>query len=434
MYQTTSEYICKGKNEFTNIVFDDEFKNLALQQIVTAQDVNSPFYLSKLTSYELYHDYLRVYFLRKYNKKPTQTDNLAFILLLTYPERMIKTFKNFKDLKLAFNNITEDSDFESSGFQIDETGTTTCICNEDIINVHIFQNKYSGISIQLGSVCNDRYGLISKNDEKYKSTCKKIKEAKERKKEREQGLPEGYFENERKRIKEEKDQNKLAKNMAKELNKLNKKAKEYDINSCLFCEKKCIYNLKFKLCICSVCIPEKIKENKRYLCNRIKNKHPKPLVNYYCVEECVYCDVKFISENNCELCCDCCLNVKIKNCKMCKDAFCIGLNNNDEYCEDCETQVENCLNCSITIYKNIATKQFGKCDKCYYRFINKLVLIECRDCEESFEVPEKEKWRTYCNDCYKDNLDDYKCVICQYTFKRLNYQTWKTKCIDCYKI
>jgi hypothetical protein len=270
MYQITSEYTCERKADFTNIVLNDEFKCLVLQQIVTAQDSNSPFYLSNLTSYELYHDYLRAHFLRKYNKKPTQTDNLAFILLLTYPPQMVQTFKNFKDLKFAFNNITEDSDFESSGFQIDETGTTTCICNEPIKNVHIFQNKYSGISVQLGSVCNDRYGLISKNDEKYKSTCKKIKEAKERKKEREEGLPEGYFKNERKKSKEQKEEEKIKKNMEKDLNKLNKRSKEYDINSCLFCEKKCIYKLNLKLCICSECISEKIKEHKRSLCNRIK--------------------------------------------------------------------------------------------------------------------------------------------------------------------
>lgn len=149
-------------------------------------------------TYEDYHKLLTEYFRIKYNKKPTQTDNLAFVLLLSYPENMILQMNSFKDIKMAFNNLGEDSDFECIGFRIGMNGEkNTCVCNEHIKNIHIFRNKFSGISFQIGSVCNDRYGLISKQDANYKSTCNKIKEHKEKEKERNNNLPEGYYENER---------------------------------------------------------------------------------------------------------------------------------------------------------------------------------------------------------------------------------------------
>jgi len=34
---------------------DEELVQLALRECVTAQDTNRPFYLSKLSSYEIYH-------------------------------------------------------------------------------------------------------------------------------------------------------------------------------------------------------------------------------------------------------------------------------------------------------------------------------------------------------------------------------------------
>ena len=144
--------ICK--NEFTNIILDEEFKKLVYKEIITAQDVNSPFYLSKLRNYQVYHDALKEYFIRFYGKNPTQTDNLAFTILLTYPKECIERLNNFTDLKLAFNNRLEESDFESSGFTIYQGfGEANCICNEKIMNVHIFRNKYSNMNIQWFVCC-----------------------------------------------------------------------------------------------------------------------------------------------------------------------------------------------------------------------------------------------------------------------------------------
>ena len=136
------------------------------------------YYLSKQSTYESYHAELKKYFNKKYDKKPSQTDNLAFIILLTYPEKNINNLTSVKDLKLAFNNKEEDSDFKPFGFEVGEYDEHTCICNEPICNVHRFQNIYSGMVINIGSVCNLSYGLaIKQSDIKPKlisSTGKKV--------------------------------------------------------------------------------------------------------------------------------------------------------------------------------------------------------------------------------------------------------------------
>jgi hypothetical protein len=131
------------KFDNTNIILDSQFKELVYKQCEIAQNPHSMFYLSKLSSFEIYHDELKKYLKIKFNKKPTQTDNLAFILLLTYPISMIKVFQSFKDLKLAFNSDLDESDFKDMGFTIDETMFSTCICNEPLMNIHIFQNIHS---------------------------------------------------------------------------------------------------------------------------------------------------------------------------------------------------------------------------------------------------------------------------------------------------
>ena len=200
-----------SKLDRTNIILDDAFKELLYKTINLTQDPTSMFNLNRLCSYEMYHILLEKHFIKFYGKKPTQTDNLAFILLLTYPKQHIARLNKIDDLKLAFNNRLEESDFIAKGFEINEGfgSGPTCICNENIMYIHIFQNIYSGINIQLGSVCNERYGLINKSDPHYKSNCKKITEYKERAKERNEGKPEGYYENERNDRKREKAEAKL---------------------------------------------------------------------------------------------------------------------------------------------------------------------------------------------------------------------------------
>lgn len=381
-----------ARRDFTNIVLDEDFKEFLFKQIKTAHDFRGDGHISSLLTYEIYHQQLKRYFNQKYNKAPTKTDKFAFVLLLTYPETIIKTLTSIKELKLAFNNEKEESDFEPFGFEIHDTNDdTTCICSHPIQNNHIFINRYSGYRIRVGSDCNERYGLISKNDSKYKSTCKKIKEHIERKKEREEGKPEGYYENER-------NKNKESKRIEKELKKLNKNKDgiKYIHKECIYCQTCGIYNSK-DLRICNKCFIKEQQNEKRKINNLILNA-----VNGYCL----YCENDFISVNN-ELCHNCCIkNIKIQKCKICKTRFCGSAI--DTFCSDCENLTE-CITCKINIYKGDAEKQSNRCSACFRRFKSKLVLNICECCEDSFEVPETQGWKKYCSiSCLKDDSSPYK--------------------------
>jgi len=422
-----------SKNEFTNVILNEELKQLVYKEINTAQDINSPFYLSKLTSYEIYHDELKNHFIRLYGKKPTQTDNLAFMLLLTYPKKNIERFKNFTDLKLAFNNRSEESDFESIGFTIfDGFGEANCICNEDIMNVHIFRNKYSGVNIQLGSVCNTRYGLISKNDPYFKSTCKKIKEYKEKEKERVEGKPEGYYENERRvkkqlaeELKLKKIEEKETKKREKELNKLNKKEPgSFKIKNCMLCNKEGIYKIT-ETVICSMCISTEIKSNQNILNYYIRNNKA--------YSDCVSCELEFVNIKNksCELCKQCRKIWTFEKCKMCPENFLKQKDINDLYCLDCDSKITNCIDCKRDILE-----PSNRCYKCEYKFTNNLYSFICNYCEKEEYITEKELWKTKlkiknCKECYKKLIKEINCILCNNTFKILPHETWKTKCREC---
>jgi hypothetical protein len=423
--------ICK--NEFTNIILDEELKKLVYKEIVMAQDVNSPFYLSKLRNYQVYHDDLKEHFIRFYGKKPTQTDNLAFMLLLSYPKERIERFKNFTDLKLAFNNRLEESDFESSGFTIYQGfGEANCICNENIMYVHIFKNKYSNMSIQLGSVCNSRYGLISKNDPTFKSTCKKINEHREAEKERREGLPEGFYKKEKQDKKQKKEEDKLKKQeeqeskiREKELNKLNKKEPgSFKITNCAACDKVGIYR-NDEITICSSCIPCKVKTNLKIMRNSLNIE----IEEAY--KECVNCNRKFIDVNsNTELClcaiCD--ENWCLKKCEMCPEKFLKQKTVTDLCCLDCDEKITNCIDCNKKIFK-----PSERCKECCRRFTNNLCVIKCQECDKEVEIDKKlKKIKKNCSDCYKNNLTCVDCVSCKISFKRFKKDTYIKKCKTCY--
>ena len=92
------------KYELTQLELTDDFKELIFKEMKYAQDINSPFYLSNRYNYNEYHDVLKKYFIKKYNRSPSQTDNLAFIMLLSYPKAYVEKIKSFKEIKIAFNN------------------------------------------------------------------------------------------------------------------------------------------------------------------------------------------------------------------------------------------------------------------------------------------------------------------------------------------
>ena len=415
----------------TNIILNEEFKKLVYKEIITAQDTNSVLYLGKRISYEMYHDILKKHFIKFYGKKPTQTDNLAFMLLLTYPKKNIEMFQTFTDLKLAFNNISEESDFESNGFTIyDAFGQANCICNENIMNAHIFRNKYSGVTIQLGSVCNKKYGLISKNDPRYKSTCKKIKEHKEKEKERNENKPEGYYENERQYKKQEKEELKLKqieeniwKKMKKELNKLNKKnIGIFIIKHCLLCCKEGIYKTVEPF-ICSTCVFTEIKIKKISLNINIKQNKA--------YDECLLCYEEFININKKtqNLCKKCQQKWCLEKCKMCPEKFLKHKIISDLYCPDCDDNLSKCIDCHRDILK-----PSQRCYKCEYKFTNNLDLIICKYCKKEVYLKKGETWKKNCTDCYIKLVETKKCIIsdCDNTIKVMPSETWRTKCRDCY--
>lgn len=440
--------------DITNILFDENFKKFMCKEIITAQDPDSKYYISHQISYGFYHLALQIFFEKNnYNKKPSKTDNLAFLLLLTYPERMILEFKNFKDLKLSFNNFSEESDFNDECLIIDESSTRTCICNERIKYVHKFRNKYSSISFQIGSICNERYGLISKNDPNYKSNCQKIKEYQERQREIKEGLSIGYYEQlrnaekvlklqqkmERELNKKIKDQEKLMKRekkQQKEEEKLMAQEDEHikqlmitnNYKKCIICRKEGLYNKYCKLTICNKCVNNKDKNKKNLINNEIFNKKRE-----YKEDECLNCENKFIYRCKGILkhfCGNCEKKYKILKCSLCPNEYMDEINSTDIFCNICDEKSKNCIDCKHKFL--LENTNLLRCKICEYRFINKIKIKICQGCYEEFEIKENENWKTYCCECFKDNLCSVKCPICGLTFKKLPNQEWKKTCTECY--
>ena len=453
----------KKRREFTNIIIDDEFKKLIISVAETAQDPNNMYYLSKQSTYESYHTELKKYFNKKYDKKPSQTDNLAFIILLTYPEKNINNFTSVKDLKLAFNNKEEDSDFKPFGFEVGEYDEHTCICNEPICNVHRFQNIYSGMVINIGSVCNLRYGLINKNDPTYKSNDKKIKEYKEKQREKVENKPEGFYENlrqedkkskvELKNIKKENklmmEEDKLSKKTEKlindELKRLNKKIPgSYLSKKCYFCKSDTIFKNTEKLLLCSKCCPSHQKQKKQRFINSIQNIRECTKCKHYFVnnkgifvklcdmcyklKECVSCEKDFTGQN--DLCLECEKVYNMKKCQLCPFNFIVSHKSNDLYCDECDKNLIKCIDCKRDILKN--SRNNTRCYTCGIRFVDKITVNTCEYCDDEFEVKENEKWKTCCSDCYFDNRTLEKCHDCNDYFKKMKNENWRTRCGPCY--
>ena len=436
-----------GKLYETSIQLNDiEFKNLVLKYSKLAQDPRDFGFLSHLKTYGIYHEALKEFLIAKHGKKPTQCDNLAFVLLLTYPENKIIEFTSVKDLKLAFNSLTAESDFDSVGFLVsDDFDYNSCVCNKHIINIHRFCNIYTGISINIGSDCNETYGLISKDNPNYKSTCKKIKEHKEKEREKAEGKPEGFYENERAMKKLEKEEEKLRKEeeklrkerekeikiMEKEIKQLNKKcgANVYESNKCVICQINFIHNKQ--ICcvrICSKCFKNEDKDKKYKLNNNLKNIK---------IDECLNCDKKSCFIKN-DLCKECHKICKLNKCKMCPDKFLSELVSNDLYCPPCDENIIKCIDCKkVDVLKNSNIR----CYKCDFNFINKITIKKCKHCDDEFGVNEQNKWMTHCEDCRKKG--HYKkeekktiskfCQHCECLFIVSEEKKFRTFCDDCCK-
>lgn len=418
----------KKRSEFTSIILDSEMKELIIRESKTAQDPNHQNFIANHRSYEIFHNDLKDFMVKKYNKKPTQTDNLAYLLLLGYPEDKIRNFTSMKDLKLAFIDDDEESDFTSIGFTRTDESENTCICNEPICNVHRFQNKHSGIAFNIGSKCNNRYGLISKKNTEYKSNDKKLKDFLENERERKEGLPEGFYEKERQDKKQKKEEDKLkklqekeSKKREKELNKLNKKQPgSFKITNCAVCNKESIYKTN-DIKVCSTCVSSKIKLMRNYLNIEIRRN------NAY--KECVNCNCEFIDvKNNTQLCNVCDENWCLEKCKMCPEKFLKQKTVTDLYCLDCDEKITKCIDCKRDILK--PTERCGDCD---HKFKNNLDSIICKYCKKEEFVKKGETWKKNCKDCYKKLVVTKQCITsnCYNTVTVMPDESWKTKCRSC---
>jgi hypothetical protein len=78
-------------NKKTKIILTNDFKELVYEQMELAQNTHGMFYLSKLSTYDIFHEELKRFFIKHYDKIPNQCDNLSFVLLLTYPKYIIET-------------------------------------------------------------------------------------------------------------------------------------------------------------------------------------------------------------------------------------------------------------------------------------------------------------------------------------------------------
>ena len=447
----------KNKSDKINFELNDEVKEIIYKELKEAQDFTSPYNLSIRTEYKAFHVRLDNYFKSKgFKNKPTKTDYLAWILLLTYPKDKIRCLENISDLNIHFKDVESDkTDFEIvellENTEDDMATNRTCVCSTPIANIYKLQNKFSDINIQVGCDCIERHGLVSKTE--INECKKKMKEIKERTKEIEEGKPIGYYKEQREneklnknitklemeKIKQQK-QNEKIKKQEEKLRVKEEKLMEIEDNAvkntlisncfkkCLLCKKEGLYNKYNVLIICNKCINND-KKNKIKLVNKLilKNKRE------YKQASCVNCDINFvyryIGHKNC-FCKICEKSYKKMNCHLCPNEYMDDINSLDVLCNICDAKSKYCLDCNnkfINVNLNVT-----RCDICQYRFSYKLTVINCNDCGEEVEIKENEKWRKFCSDCYKNNLKYVNCNTCNEAFKRLSNELWRKSCSDCY--
>lgn len=400
----------------TSLVMNEEFKLFLLNEIKIAQyddDINNrnPYCIRNLTKYDFYHNRLTKFLNKNKQKgedqvKQSQADNLVLMVLLTYPAKMIREFTDFSKIVL-WGSTKHTSDFIDEGGEIGDMDTTTCVCNEPLKYIHRFKNKFTGEIFNVGSVCNGKYGIINLNDPNYVSTEKKLRQLKEKEREKKEGLPEGHYENERKNNKENKaekarlkEEEKAEKTRLKEEVKAEKeRLKEEELLfylqthgiRCVLCQKHFINNDKScTLKICGKCSTKKQKDDRKQMIFYLK---------FVKSQECVGCEVFFFRKLKNDMCKKCGEFEKIMKCSMstCANNFICDKKSQDLYCNDCDEKIVNCLDCK----KNKVILPNLQCYRCEFNFINKQITKVCLFCEDEFSVKEENKWKTYCVTCFK---------------------------------
>ena len=382
------------KNTILKVTFTlDEIKPLVIDYIEKAHSISNCYSLSKCKQYDLWHSPLILFYEKNKTTKPTMVDKLSFVILLSYPKHVIEGLNDISDIKLFSHENTDFIYKEdlSLNREEDENDRYDCICSyERLQTIHIVENRYSGIRLQVGSECITKYKLISNEEiKKFKETEKLLKE---KRKEIKECKPIGYYKEEKKRKIEEKEINKLK----KENEKIQQKIKTGNFKICYNCGINIVDIRKDNLCICNKCKNNNYEE----LCCQIKK---------YGINECENCNNKFIDVKQKEpyLCKICKTQNKIIKCDMssCLTLLLVDINENNIFCDDCEKKIIKCINCKNNFIQN---KYEIRCECCQYNYENKFVNKMCVFCNEEMPVKETELWRTYCRQCYRDIQDIIK--------------------------
>jgi hypothetical protein len=370
-----------------------EIKQLVIDNIDLCQNVRSELFMSRLKSYTELHTPLINFYEMNKTIKPTMADKLCFVILLSYPKQMIEELNDISDIKLFSN---DNSDFiykeeQTLNHEEDESEKYDCICSyEKLQKIHYVENKYSGITLQVGSECITKYSLISRVEyKKFKETELLLKE---KRREIKENKPIGYYKEEKRIKKEQKEKNKLEKEMEQKQKKIN--TGKFKI--CYAC---CINLVDIRidyLCICEHC---KHTYNNEIFCSQIKK--------YGRLNECENCSENFIDTKQINpYLCKCCKNEKkIVKCSMvgCSSELMVDISlNTDIYCDDCEKKIIKCIDCKK---QSLQMNNNGRCYYCQTLYDNCLINKKCIRCNEDMLVKKLHLWKTYCNSCYVEIKD-----------------------------
>ena len=399
------EYTNNGKwIAITTLIWNKEFKQLILSCM------NEPGFIIKFSNPENYCIYwtkLIKFMAENYNgKTPEKPDKFIFLLLLTYPKSYILQLKSFLQLKIAFNELNDDhnnsdnSDFTCISYRHDDEndGSHTCICSQGIEHVYEFENNLSGVSFNVGSVCNKRHRVISENDEQYKLMQRA---SRDRAEEIKNGWPQGYKENHRTIKKQQRAEKTINKSRSSSSSSSSSESEmetqKYTINNrCIICQKdKIIYspsNSSSINGICS-CVPNKIKKK-----SKILNKQ---ILKEIKTVSCLNCKQETRKHDNNKLCSVCVQIKEASVCLKCNIDFTAPINTDSKFCHDCISTVRNCLDCRDYIMSPETYKT--RCTDCFKqnKQSQKHIYIECIECGDDVLIPESEKeWKKTCSSCF----------------------------------
>jgi hypothetical protein len=390
----------------TNLIWNDDLRELVLSCL---QDPNYTSLFSNGDNYCIYWLILQKFMEQKYNKKSQKTDKFLFLLLLTYNVKYIKNLESFSELRIAFNEIiykksSIHSDFTCIGYYF--STSNHCICSQHIDHIFIFYNNISGVEFNVGSVCNDRHSIISKEDENYKK-AKQIK-------------------NKNKKQKTDIADTTHSTNLITHI-----KVNEIVFKPCIICQNTHKQNIQYnndnlnkKLPICS-CVPYTFKLTLESVLNDL-------LLNTVKME-CQSCNLlvcipltRYLKEkekenvmNKIYLCTfnDCKSKYKEIKCKKCVNKDIVEKNNNDElknnYCQKCCVFMKTCQDCN-TIFCVTFHNTFNnmRCLPCYKIKKENVKTKDCIECNLPFQIKlEEESWRKTCLTCYKNNCRN--CIKCE---------------------